>query len=308
VPALLILPVMILAAAWWFREAAHPGSEGGWFAWPLAFIAAWVGLRQHRDRLPVHLAGNLHVVSLWLAILLASSELSWWVGELTGQGSAWARASWALVPILSLAWLSSRPDLMRLRAAAGVCAALVLWLIWVNLRSDGTAAPIPYLPLLNPLDIACGLALWGMARWLVAAWRAGAPLARDGLRWMTATLVLLAFGWLNGALLRTMHHWRGVPWRLESLLDDTAVQSALSIFWTVLALGAMLWANRSRQRLVWFGAAMLMGIVVAKLFLVDLAGIGTVARIVSFLGVGGLMLVIGYFSPLPPAARTQSAA
>jgi uncharacterized membrane protein len=28
---------------------------------------------------------------------------------------------------------------------------------------------------------------------------------------------------------------------------------------------------------------------------------GTVARIVSFLGAGVLLLVVGYFSPLPPA-------
>jgi uncharacterized membrane protein len=41
-------------------------------------------------------------------------------------------------------------------------------------------------------------------------------------------------------------------------------------------------------------------VVVIKLFLIDLDGIGTVARIVSFLGVGLLMLVMGYFRPLPP--------
>jgi uncharacterized membrane protein len=39
------------------------------------------------------------------------------------------------------------------------------------------------------------------------------------------------------------------------------------------------------------------------LFLVDLASIGTIERIVSFVGVGGLMLVLGYFSPLPPEAE-----
>ena len=50
------------------------------------------------------------------------------------------------------------------------------------------------------------------------------------------------------------------------------------------------------------GAALLV-VVVIKLFLVDLSGIGTIERIVSFIGVGLLMLVIGYFSPLPPAAE-----
>jgi uncharacterized membrane protein len=40
-------------------------------------------------------------------------------------------------------------------------------------------------------------------------------------------------------------------------------------------------------------------VVVVKLFVVDLSGSGTVSRIVSFLAVGGLMLVIGFFTPLP---------
>jgi uncharacterized membrane protein len=78
------------------------------------------------------------------------------------------------------------------------------------------------------------------------------------------------------------------------------VQAALSIFWTLLALGAMLWANRSGLRVVWFSGAGLMAVVVAKLFLVDLVQVGTIPRIVSFLVVGLLMLVIGYYSPLPP--------
>jgi uncharacterized membrane protein len=43
------------------------------------------------------------------------------------------------------------------------------------------------------------------------------------------------------------------------------------------------------------------------LFLVDLSRTGTVLRIVSFLGVGALMLVIGYLSPIPPR-RSQATA
>jgi uncharacterized membrane protein len=39
---------------------------------------------------------------------------------------------------------------------------------------------------------------------------------------------------------------------------------------------------------------------VAKLFLVDLSNVGGIERIVSFIAVGVMMLVIGYFSPVPP--------
>ncbi len=52
------------------------------------------------------------------------------------------------------------------------------------------------------------------------------------------------------------------------------------------------------------GAALLAGVVI-KLFSVDLAALGTVARIVSFVVVGGLILVIGYVSPLPPKEQAE---
>jgi uncharacterized membrane protein len=50
----------------------------------------------------------------------------------------------------------------------------------------------------------------------------------------------------------------------------------------------------------------LLGVVIAKLFLIDLSRSGSVERIVSFVGVGLLMLVVGYLSPLPPARESQS--
>ena len=45
----------------------------------------------------------------------------------------------------------------------------------------------------------------------------------------------------------------------------------------------------------------------AKLFLIDLSNVGTVARIASFLSVGLLLLVTGYLAPLPPRAVEEPA-
>jgi len=67
----------------------------------------------------------------------------------------------------------------------------------------------------------------------------------------------------------------------------------------------MLAATRSGNRVVWLVGAVLLGVVIAKLFLVDLSRSGSVERIVSFVGVGLLMLVVGYFSPLPPARESR---
>jgi uncharacterized membrane protein len=48
-------------------------------------------------------------------------------------------------------------------------------------------------------------------------------------------------------------------------------------------------------------------VVVAKLFLIDLANTGTVERVISFIGVGVLVILVGYYSPVPPKSREKSA-
>ena len=42
-----------------------------------------------------------------------------------------------------------------------------------------------------------------------------------------------------------------------------------------------------------------------NLFLIDLATLSDLPKVVAFLGVGALMLVIGYFAPLPPGAANE---
>ena len=53
------------------------------------------------------------------------------------------------------------------------------------------------------------------------------------------------------------------------------------------------------RREIWIGGAVVMGIVIVKLFVVELGNVGTLSRVVSFLGVGLLLLVVGYFAPVP---------
>ena len=69
----------------------------------------------------------------------------------------------------------------------------------------------------------------------------------------------------------------------------------------------MIFANRRKVRAPWIAGAALLGIVIAKLFVVELSQVGTIARIVSFLGVGVLVLVVGYFAPVPQQ-RTEKIA
>jgi uncharacterized membrane protein len=67
-------------------------------------------------------------------------------------------------------------------------------------------------------------------------------------------------------------------------------------------------SRRHASRALWIGGAVLLGMTVLKLFLIDLGNSGTLERIVSFIGVGLLLLVIGYVAPLPPASTGQDAA
>ena len=119
-------------------------------------------------------------------------------------------------------------------------------------------------------------------------------------------LGIVVFIALNGVLLRTLHHYAGVPFRLDRMLDSNLVQAAFSLFWSLLALGAMFFANKRGLRALWFVGAALLAVVIAKLALVDLSNTGTVERIVSFIGVGLFCVVIGYFAPVPPKAKPEA--
>jgi uncharacterized membrane protein len=89
------------------------------------------------------------------------------------------------------------------------------------------------------------------------------------------------------------------------MLDSSLFQTSISIVWTLLAFIVMNTASRKTWRQAWIAGAGLLGAVVIKLFIVDLANTGTVTRIISFLSVGGMMLLIGYLSPLPPRAGKE---
>jgi uncharacterized membrane protein len=191
----------------------------------------------------------------------------------------------------------------------GVPIALFLaaWTIYANVLNDGNPHPLPFVPLLNPLDMAVALVFVLLARWVAA-------LPAHGLAdWWSksrasvyALFAAAGFVWVNGTLLRTLHHWADIPFALEPMLASRTVQASFSILWTLLALALMVSATRRALRPVWLAGAGLMAVVVAKLFLVDLSGAGTVQRIVSFIGVGVLMLLIGYLSPVPPKEEAKT--
>jgi uncharacterized membrane protein len=119
---------------------------------------------------------------------------------------------------------------------------------------------------------------------------------------------LWGFVAINTIWLRVVHHGWSLPWDSTALYGSFVTQAGYSILWTVLALGMMLLAARRSQRSLWLAGAALLGLTVLKLLLVDLSNSGGAERIISFIAVGGLMLVVGYFVPLPAKATQEGAA
>jgi uncharacterized membrane protein len=315
-PALGLLPVMIVLTLIAAAENAHPLAGLGAAAWPAAFaVHLWI-LRRHDD-LELGYLEFMHAGQLLLFCALASWELSWNINRALEASPVWGHIAWAIVPAAALGLLSTRAErlpwpvrgrLSIYMTAAGAPLALYLcaWIVFANIASNGNAAPLPYVPLLNPLDLA------QLAAWLcVVAWLRGmkrldiADYAGDNPILCYGGIGAIAFVALNGTLLRALHHLADVPYRLEPMLSSMLVQAALSIFWSALALCAMVAASRLRVRPLWITGAGLMGVVVVKLFLIDLSNIGGIERIVSFIGVGALLLVIGYVAPVPPRQETR---
>ena len=185
-------------------------------------------------------------------------------------------------------------------AAGPVVLAVWLWAGWATLRCAGNPWPLDYLPLLNPLDIAIAFVAVSLRGWGQALARAGlAPLD------LSPRLFLYLWGgsvflWGNGVLVRAVHHLARIPFTSYALSHSFLLQTTLTIAWCLCALISMIVATRKSLRPLWIVGAVLLAVVVAKLFFVDLAGSGTIERIVSFVGVGLLTLVIGWFAPVPP--------
>lgn len=316
--ALLQLPAMVAFAAFAGLNRSHPFAAGGWWAWPPAFAGLYFLIFRHEEAPRAPLAKWLNAGAAWLFCALSSWEFAWQVNAHIVGGDTWPISAWIVIPaaflwrlpklVTRVKWPFARNrEAYLFLAGIGLALYLSVWSLVTNISSTGDSSPLPYVPLLNPLDLGQALVLLVLLRYwrfLRAVETPGS--ARIDRRVPLPALAALTFIWLNALLLRTLHHWFGVAFDLEDLMASTLVQTSLSLLWTVLALITMLMAARKRNRVVWLLGAALLAVVIAKLFLIDLSRIGSVERIVSFVGVGLLMLVVGYFSPLPPARESRT--
>jgi len=285
-----------------FELDVSPLARGGYFGWPICAVAMVLILRRFAPRVPL-IERVAHPLALWL-----------WTGWLISLGQHAIRAValdssyvaalslaicvLVLLAVLALSRGASWPigvhrKLYLSIAAGGIAAALMLGVFIANVDEGGSAATIPYLPVLNALDIAILLSFAALLAWLRMA-------PADFRKVVAGALALLAFVSWNGLLARTVHHYAGVAFDSPALWDSVALQVAFSLSWTLIALCVMIAAHRRGVRAAWWGGAGLLTLVVAKLFLLDLAELSAPAKIGTFLGVGLLLLIVGALAPVPP--------
>jgi uncharacterized membrane protein len=307
-PVIAHAPVMALAGLAVAVMLARPLEHGGWWAWPIAFAVHGLVLWRLAPPWPKVARDAVHAIGLLVLALLGALQGRALTIDWGDFASAWGWLGWLVVPAVLLMLLprpsvarrwpvSAAPAAYQWIAAAFLAAGLLAWTLLANIASNGAAMPLPYVPVINPLDIGIAAALLAVVLWL----RSDA--ARE--KWAThpALPVALvggaAFIWLNAMLVRGFHHFADVPFRIDAWMRSLAVQTGITLLWTTIALVLMWLSARRAMRLPWMVGAALLAVVVAKLLLVDLSATGTVTRIVSFIGVGVLMLVIGYVAPLP---------
>ena len=262
-----------------------------------ASVLNFVILNNRRTHAPI----GLHKLNIIMLGILWSLWSGMYVGD--RLDGVWSQLSWLAVPLIMWVVLHTqrqRGFFRRHQAAyqhfALPIAALAAasWMIWTNFSTPFQPAPLPYIPLLNPLELACAGMLWFALKSLPEA------LPLQYRRVNAPGVVALAFMVISAGVMRLWHFYDGITWRLDIMLQSFGLQASLSVVWAVTAIILMVYGNRRKLRPFWITGAALMAIVVIKLFLIELANSGGIARIASFIIVGVLLLLVGWFAPVPP--------
>lgn len=301
VPAVLLWTLLAFTTGMDTRSAV----ELRFWAFVVAPVAAFLSLELARRDLafPDRLRTGIEALFLYGTVFVACAEFSRYLGSSAwGDALGWTLAA-ALLGVFSsarwsvLPWFANRPGLHRGAWLFPWTATLALVSI-ATLFSSGDSSPLPWIPVLNPADLPVATFLVVLAGLPKSVFSRGTTESGAATRRFVAALL---FAWATSTLFRAFHAWGGVDWSLDAIFDSRALQSAWSLLLTAQALGLCWFASTRGRRTLWFTGAALLGFVALKLLVVDLSGTGSVARIVSFLGAGLLMVGIGYVSPVPPS-------
>ena len=307
----LLWPLMLATLVW---QIAAQGAifSAGWqnLAWGVALPSAFWLLYQQRTPPVPYLSQGVHLSLFWMIVTALAAELWWYIDTLSWGMFPWqaglAMTSAAATILLVRAGLKRSlwplrvwPQWYGTLALAPMGLFLLVMLLLTNI-DDGVVMGQGYRPLLNPLEEGAAFALMALLALARLCARYCPAQGREIHKRVPLLLAGLAFWWLNGLLLRSLAWYGEIDWSISALWSSRLVQTCFALFWMLVALLVMLRAARQLSRREWLCGAALLGVVIVKLMLVDSAGGGGLARAVAFIGVAVLVLIVGYFSPLPP--------
>lgn len=211
----------------------------------------------------------------------------------------------AVLPILILVASLYLPSFKSLQQYwmmnIGVIALGLVWLLQISAQHTGQWA-LPYLLILNPVDLTSimvfALVAYATKNYLLSRHREIQLIS-------AAALLFSGLFLISSLMLRMLHHYADLPYWSDQAWNNSIVQACLTILWAVVALILTTLASRQSWRYIWMLGIAVLAIVIVKLIFLDLSHSHTLTRIVSFIGSGLIMLVIGYFSPLPPKITQQ---
>jgi Predicted membrane protein (DUF2339) len=326
--AFVALPLLVLLAAISVVNADAGFNRIGLIIWPLALIIHYWLMRANDDEMPSKWYAIAHAVTVWIVVVLAGGTLARLVTDADLWRTAWASVTLVVAAVVALAllivWVKSatknntaptRWPLQPYVQSYIFIAAIPLVIgtfaggLALALLSNGNAAPLPYIPLLNPTEITVALVIAAGVSWVLLMRRLNiASATNSGLNSSSVWIpyLILGFVFINTVWLRIAHHFFAVPWDADRLFSSFFVQTGYAILWSVMALVMMVMGHRKARRGLWMLGAALLGLTVLKLIAIDMSNTGGVARVVAFIGVGVLILIVGFFAPLPPSTKTES--
>jgi uncharacterized membrane protein len=186
--------------------------------------------------------------------------------------------------------------------ALPILSVIVAFLTIRAMSETGIAMEPFYIPLLNPLELMSLLCVY------VLYSRFKNPTKHTAV-YTTAlkgAIGVLAFVFINTVLARSLYIYNDVGYNLYHLFKDSSFLAGTSILWTVIALSMILRGSYLKHRIMWITGACLIGVVVVKLFLIDISKVDMLAKTISFMAVGLLLVGVGYFSPIPPAKKSEA--
>ena len=204
--------------------------------------------------------------------------------------------SMVILPLAFAAWCYTQLTQTRWRKFWQARNTLVLMLFWIvcsQIFSQQAFAGY-WLPIFNPFDLVSIAMLIGFIWMLNLQMKAGLEKSLGAILMMSSLLWLSSY-----VVLRALHVYFLTPYNDWQMWENALVQLSFTLLWVSLAFICMLTATKRNLRSLWIFGGCILVLVTLKLVLFDLSHIGTLTRVISFLGAGLVMLIIAYIAPMP---------